>query len=161
VLAIAFIMRGNPIDRSQGVREIIVPVIGSILPFGLLLAHPSPWIAGNKDLLTAVFIWMTLSTGFTIWGVWTLRHSFSITVEARELVSTGPYQWVRHPIYIGEVLSAVSVVVWRCSWLNIFILMLFVFVQLSRSYWEESKLKKVFPDYRNSTGRSLWFWSTE
>jgi protein-S-isoprenylcysteine O-methyltransferase Ste14 len=158
VLAIAFIMRSNLVDRSQGIREIIVPLIGSVLPFGLLLAHPSPWIAGNKDLLTALFIWMTLSTGFTIWGMWTLRHSFSITVEARELVSTGPYHWVRHPIYIGEILSAVSVVVWRCSWLNIFILTLFVFIQLSRSYWEESKLKKIFPDYRDSLGRSLWVW---
>jgi protein-S-isoprenylcysteine O-methyltransferase Ste14 len=161
VLAFAFIIRSNPVARSQGIREIIVPLTGSILPFGLLLSHPSPWIAGNRDLLTAVVIWMTLSTGFTVWGMWTLRHSFSITVEARELVSTGPYRWVRHPIYTGEILSAFSVAFLRFSWFNIFILAVFVIIQLSRSYWEESKLKKVFPDYRNSTGRSPWFWSSE
>jgi len=158
VLAIAFIMRSNPVGRSRGIREIIVPLIGSFLPFGLLLTHPSPWIAGNRDLLTAVFIWMTLSTVFTVWGMWTLRRSFSITVEARELVSAGPYRWVRHPIYIGEILSAVSVAVWRCSWLNVCILTLFMVTQLSRSCWEESKLKKSFPEYRNSLGRGLWFW---
>jgi protein-S-isoprenylcysteine O-methyltransferase Ste14 len=161
VLAFALIIRSNPVVRSQGIREIIVPLIGSILPFGLLLSHPSPWIAGNRVLLTAVFIWMTLSTGFTVWGLWTLRHSFSITVEARELVSTGPYRLVRHPIYAGEILSAFSVAVWRFSWFNIFILVVFVGIQLSRSYWEESKLKKVFPDYGSSTGRNLWFWSAE
>ncbi len=159
VLAIAFIMRGNPVDRSQGIREIIVPLIGSVLPFGLLFTHPSPWIAGDTDLLRLVFIWMTLSTLFTVWGMWTLRNSFSITVEARQLVTRGPYRWVRHPVYTGEILSAVSVVVWRCSWLNVLILTLFVIIQISRSYWEEAKLKRIFPDYKNCPGRSLWVWS--
>jgi protein-S-isoprenylcysteine O-methyltransferase Ste14 len=158
VVAIAFIVRSNPVDRSQGAKEIIVPLIGSALPFGLLFTYPTPWIVSNTGYLMAVFLCMTLSTGFTVWGMWTLRHSFSITVEARELVAHGPYRLVRHPIYLGEIMSAVSVVVWRYSWLNLFILTLFVIVQLLRSYWEESKLGKIFPDYSECFAGRLWFW---
>jgi len=158
VLVIAFIVRSNPVDRSQGIREIIIPLIGSFLPFCLLKTHPSTLIAGDAGLLTAVFLWMTLATSLTTWGMWTLRHSFSITVEARGLVTRGPYRWVRHPVYLGEILAATSVVVWRWSWINLAILLLFVIIQLLRSRLEESKLEKVFPVYRDILSKSRWFW---
>lgn len=110
VLAIAFAMRSDPVDRSQGVAEIIVPLTGSVLPFALLTTEPGAWIRENQFLLTAVFCWMTLATGFTAWSIWTLRRSFSITVEARTLVTHRPYCWVRHPVYLGEILAAAAVV---------------------------------------------------
>jgi len=160
VLAIAFIVRTNPVDRSHGIKEIIVPLIASALPFGLLRINPNRWIIGNTDLLAVVFMWMTLSTALTVWGMWALRRSFSITVEARDVVTCGPYRWLRHPIYLGEILSAAAVVVWRWSWSNAAILVLFVTIQLLRSHWEESKLEKVFPIYREALARSRWFWKT-
>jgi protein-S-isoprenylcysteine O-methyltransferase Ste14 len=159
VVVIAFIVRINPVDRSQGIKEIIVPLIGSALPFGLLRTYPSLWIIEDTSRLTAVFLWMTLATFLTTWAMWTLRRSFSITVEARELVTRGPYRWVRHPVYLGEILAASSVVVWRWSWLNLAILTLFVFIQMLRARLEESKLKKAFPDYGNALAGSRWFWN--
>jgi protein-S-isoprenylcysteine O-methyltransferase Ste14 len=158
VVLIAFIVRTNPIDRSQGVKEIIIPWLGSALPFGLLKTHPTAFIMANENFLTVVFAWMSLATFFTTWGMWSLRHSFSITVEARSLVTTGPYRWVRHPVYLGEMLAATSVVVWRWSFLNASILALFVFVQMLRAHWEEAKLERVFPDYRALMTGSRWFW---
>jgi len=160
VVAIAFIVRSNPVDRSHGVKEIIVPLIASVLPFGLLRTYPSRWIIGNTDLLAAVFMWMTLSTALTVWGMWAVRRSFSITVEARDVVTWGPYRWLRHPIYLGEMLSAAAVVVWRWSWSNAAIFMLFVMIQLLRACWEESKLERVFPAYRDALAGSRWFWRT-
>jgi protein-S-isoprenylcysteine O-methyltransferase Ste14 len=158
VLAIAFIVRRDPVDRSQGFAEIIVPLIGSVLPFCLLTAQPSAWVMGDRILLTAVFSWMTLATAFTTWSMWALRHSFSITVEARTLVSSGPYRWVRHPIYLGEILASASVVVWRWSALNIAIFILFVIIQLLRARREEQKLERIFPDYKVVASGSWWFW---
>jgi len=158
VLLIAFTVRRDPVNRSQGFREIIIPLVGSLLPFLMLLTRPNPWIAGNANRLVAVFLCMTISTGITAWSMWVLRHSFSITVEARSLVTRGPFRWVRHPVYLGEVLSAAAVVVWRWSWMNFAVLMLFVIIQLLRSWWEESKLMMAFPDYRFFASRSWWFW---
>jgi protein-S-isoprenylcysteine O-methyltransferase Ste14 len=40
-----------------------------------------------------------------VWGVATLRRSFGIFVSVREVVMTGPYRFVRHPIYLGYILA--------------------------------------------------------
>jgi protein-S-isoprenylcysteine O-methyltransferase Ste14 len=158
VVFIAFIIRIDPVDRSRGFKEIIIPLIGSALPFGLLKTYPTPWIMADLNRLTAVFAWMSLATFFTAWGMWTLRRSFSITVEARSLVTKGPYRLVRHPVYLGEVFAAVSVVMWRWSWVNAGILAMFIIVQMSRARWEENKLKRIFPEYKELMAKSLWFW---
>ena len=101
---------------------------------------------------------MTAATVLTVWGLWTLKRSFSITVEARDLVTNGPYRFIRHPIYLGEMLTALAVAFWRFSLLNLFIFTLFVVIQLFRAKWEEEKLVKVFPDYKKYSLLSLWPW---
>jgi protein-S-isoprenylcysteine O-methyltransferase Ste14 len=158
VLAFAFMVRRDPVDRSYGVFEIIVPLIGSVLPFGLLLTGPNVWVIENRVLVRVVFSWMTISTTFTAWGMWVLRRSFSITVEARALVTGGPYRWIRHPIYLGEILASAAVVVWRWSILNVGIFIIFVTIQLFRASREEVKLAKTFPAYRDLSSTSWWFW---
>ena len=158
VLATAFIVRRDPVSRSRGVAEIIVPLVGSVLPFGLLTTPPVMWMSGSSGLVIMISLWTTIATLFTTWSMWTLRRSFSITVEARALVTAGPYQWTRHPVYLGEVMATLAVMVWRLSVLNIMIFALFVSMQFSRAYLEERKLLSAFPDYRNFADGSWWFW---
>jgi protein-S-isoprenylcysteine O-methyltransferase Ste14 len=151
VLMAAFLLRSTPRERSRGVREVLVPVAAGLLPFALLCASPTPRVV-------AIFWWMTAATGLTVWGIWTLRHAFSITVEARSLVTGGPYRFVRHPVYLGEILAATGVTLLRFSLLNMTLLALFISLQLIRSSWEELKLCRNFPEYRTYAARSLWFW---
>ena len=156
VLMTAFLVRTDPVDRSRGIREVIIPLVGSILPFALLCSPPAPWIMENRTYLLTTFGWMTASTAFTVWGMWTLRRSFSITVEARALVTAGPYRFIRHPIYLGEILSTSAVAFWRFSSLNLTILMIFVVIQIARSRWEERKLEKNFPEYGKYASKAWW-----
>jgi len=155
-ILISYAIRTEPLERSRGVREIVIPLIGAVAPFALLLTPPSPWIVHNIYGLYAVFYWMTAATSLTLWGIWTLRRSFSITVEARALVTNGPYRWLKHPIYLGEILTAGGVLVWRFSPQNLAIFIIFVQVQILRARWEEDKLKRVFPnegDWEKLLGR--------
>ena len=158
VLIAAFLLRTTPLDRSRGVREIIIPLVASLLPFTLLLSPPASWVVANRPLLFSIFWWMTAATGLTVWGMWTLRHSFSITVEARTLVTGGPYRFVRHPVYLGEILAAAGVAMLRISPLNCLLLALFVILQLLRTRWEEAKLSRNFPEYNSFASRTYWFW---
>jgi protein-S-isoprenylcysteine O-methyltransferase Ste14 len=146
-ILISYAIRTEPRERSSGIKEILIPLIGAVTPFALLLTPPSPWTYHNIYGLYAVFYWMTATTALTLWGIWTLRRSFSITVEVRTLVTNGPYRWLRHPIYLGETLTAVGVLVWRFSLQSLAIFLTFVIIQILRARWEEDKLKKHFSNY--------------
>jgi protein-S-isoprenylcysteine O-methyltransferase Ste14 len=158
ILIIAFMIRTDPVDRSRGVAEIAIPAVGALLPFVLLLSPPAGSILSNRTLYAGIFWFMTMATLLTVWGMWTLRRSFSITVEARELVTGGPYRFLRHPIYAGEILATATVAVWRYSWLNMAALILFVILQLARARMEEEKLKRNFPAYEEYAKKVWWVW---
>ena len=158
-LLLAYLIRSEPRERSRGVKEILLPLAVAALPFALLATSPSPAVTARRPLLLAVFWAMTLSSALTAWGIWTLRRSFSITVEARDLVTEGPYRWVRHPVYLGEVLSAAIVTAWRPSLANGVLLVLFAGLQLYRSRLEERKLALAFPEaYPAWAHRTWWLW---
>jgi len=158
VLIIAYLFRSAPVHRSRGVREIIIPLVGSALPFFLLISPPNPAITASPPLFYGLLWGMAAATLLTVWGMWSLRSSFSITVEARQLVTSGPYRLVRHPIYCGEILAAATVAAIRFSAVNVVLLLLFSTLQLWRTRMEEAKLAAVFPAYREFAGRSWWFW---
>jgi protein-S-isoprenylcysteine O-methyltransferase Ste14 len=100
---------------------------------------------------------MTIFTSLTIWGMWYLKSSFSITVEARKLITTGPFKFIRHPIYFGELMTALFVCIWRFSWMNLGFYILLVIIQLYRSNLEQKKLAKNFPDYQKIMMKKWWF----
>jgi drug/metabolite transporter (DMT)-like permease/protein-S-isoprenylcysteine O-methyltransferase Ste14 len=161
ILIIAFWIRIHPVDRSRGLSEIVIPGIGALLPFALLFSPPVGLIIRSQVLKTGVFWIMTLATLLTVWGMWYLRRSFSITVEARELITSGPYRFLRHPIYTGEMLAAAAVTVWRFSWANAMVLTLFMGIQLIRTRMEEDKLEKNFPAYKDYKGSVWWVRGTK
>ena len=158
VFLVSYALRSEPVSRSRGVREILIPLLGGVLPFALLLSPPHPMASSSVTYLYIIFLWMTAAACLTVWGLWTLRRSFSITVEVRELVTVGPYRFVRHPVYLGEMLSALGVAVLRFSAANAALLLLFTAIQLYRSRMEENKLACVYPAYRDFAARSFWFW---
>lgn len=156
VLAAAFLARFDPVDRSRGVNEVALPVLGALLPFGLLLSPPHPFVLAHPALLRAVFWWMAAASCLTVWGMGALGRSFSITVEARALVTSGPYRWVRHPVYLGELLTAVAVCGWRFSAANVALAVALAAVQLWRARLEEQKLARHFPDFSAWRRGSWW-----
>jgi len=158
VLLVAVVVRREPVDRARGAREVLVPLVGAALPFGLLAAPPHPWVLARPAVLLGVFWWMTAATALTAWGLWVLRRSFSITVEARELVTRGPYRWVRHPVYLGELLTAAAVTLWRFSFPSLGLLAVFAAVQCLRARWEEEKLARSLEGYRAFRSVSRWLW---
>lgn len=153
-----YAVRIEPIDRSRGAREIVLPLVAGVLPFAFLFFPVNREIVSTRERAMALFAAMTLFTSLTIWGMATLRRAFSVTVEARTLVTGGPYRLVRHPIYTGEVLTGAMVVILRFTPANGALFAFFVALQLARSRLEEIKLLRVFPEYRDTVGKSAWFW---
>lgn len=157
-LAWAYAVRSDPVARARGAGEVLVPLAGAAWPFGLLLTPPHPAWAVRPEGLRWVLGFMTAGTALTVWGLWCLRGAFSIAVEARYLVDRGPYRWVRHPVYLGELASAAAVAAWRWSWVNAVLWVGFAALQFVRARLEERKLLAALPDYAPYARRAWWFW---
>ena len=143
----------------------LLVVAALILCFVFLLV-PN-WIAGffARPLLPQGglffyigFALLLAAMAFTVWARTTLGRNWSgrVTIkEDHELVTTGPYGLVRHPIYTGALLAIIgtTVALGTIGGLVSIVLILAVFVR--KIHLEEQVLGRHFGDkyaaYRNKT----------
>jgi protein-S-isoprenylcysteine O-methyltransferase Ste14 len=67
--------------------------------------------------------------------------------EARGLVTTGPYHFMRHPIYLGEITAGFGLVLPTLFSLHVVVFAVFLAAQLIRTYFEERVLRATYPQY--------------
>ncbi len=69
------------------------------------------------------------------------------------LVETGPYRFVRHPMYSGAAIAALGWALWVHGWLTLgYAILLFLFFDI-KSRREEQWLKEKFSGYEGSRRR--------
>jgi len=147
LLATAYLTRIRAAERAQGFWERIFPLLvflASLAGAGLLQSRPgSPrfYLAGAGLLLAP------LGLVLSIWSVWHLRSSFSIMAEARRTVVSGPYRYVRHPLYLGEILTLLGVCLMIGTGTALLFWALISGSQLARARIEEKKLSRTLSDY--------------
>lgn len=104
------------------------------LPF--LRGHGAPWVGLVFVLVAPV----------------TLRKNYSFTLVIRrdhELVTSGIYRIVRHPIYFGAILVALGLPIGTASWIALPPMLLLIPLVLYRMGIEERLLLEKFgDDYR-------------
>jgi protein-S-isoprenylcysteine O-methyltransferase Ste14 len=86
-------------------------------------------------------------TGFAILSMLHLGRSFSVMAEARMLATDGPYAYVRHPLYLGEGVSVLGLMLQYLSPAAIALVALEFALQLVRMRNEEAVLSAFFPGY--------------
>ena len=100
---------------------------------------------------------LLLTTGFIMWVM--RANSFAAPVvkvqseRGHRVVSTGPYAWVRHPMYSGTILFFVGVPLLLGSWWGVALSPLFVILFAVRSGIEERALIAGLPGYADYTRR--------
>lgn len=97
------------------------------------------WLVLPADILA------TLGLAYAVWGLAYLRRSFSIIPEARRLVTGGPYKFSRHPVYLGEIVTAIGVNMATAGPLSALAVLYFVICEVLRMRWEEGVLARAFP----------------
>ncbi len=65
-----------------------------------------------------------------------------------DLVSAGPYRWVRHPMYSAVILFMAGVAARSGSWIVVAELIGLVVLFSVKSRWEEAQLAEAFDGYR-------------
>jgi protein-S-isoprenylcysteine O-methyltransferase Ste14 len=121
-------------------------VLATVLAIDALgLSAAQPVTQPDARVLAAA---LTLTgTVLAFWSAWYLGRNFSLLPQARTLVTTGPYRFVRHPIYLGGLLITIGEIWLRCSTLTVVLNLLFVAAQIVRLRYEEALLERTFPEY--------------
>jgi protein-S-isoprenylcysteine O-methyltransferase Ste14 len=106
--------------------------------------------------LVAAFLWLSaptpesLAVGFpvSIFGLalraWAAGHLEKNTT----LADGGPYAYIRNPLYIGTLLTALGLVIASRRWeLGLLFAAVFLLIYLPVVELEEQHLRKLFPEY--------------
>lgn len=113
-------------------------------------------------LLVAAFAWFSHPTIGSLWAgipaslcglalrAWAAGH----LAKNAQLAQSGPYAWVRNPLYIGTLLVAAGLVVAsRSIGLGILFAAVFGLIYLPVIQLEEQHLRSLFPEYADYAQR--------
>jgi protein-S-isoprenylcysteine O-methyltransferase Ste14 len=153
--AALFMKRGHvPWARELRIRALIVILAVVLIRFGAFRGsgvNTDPWRAGVGLVLFA------LGLGFAIWARVHIGRNWGTPMsrkEEPELVTSGPYHLVRHPIYSGILLAGVGTAV-ALSWLWLIAVVLAGVYFVYSATVEERNMAQQFPEaypaYRRST----------
>jgi protein-S-isoprenylcysteine O-methyltransferase Ste14 len=87
---------------------------------------------------------------FAVWARWHLGSNWSGTVTLKEdhtLIRTGPYRYVRHPIYSGLLLAILGTAVAIGEWRGLLAFALAFLSFAYKSRVEEDRMRETFPEY--------------
>ncbi len=149
LLLLSYWRKPPPLAERRDWRAVLATAL-AIDALGFSTAQPitQPDAAG----IAAAF--MLAGTLLAFWAAWTLGRSFSLLPQARRLVTSGPYRYVRHPIYLGGFLITLGEVWLRWSPLVVALNLVFVAAQVARLRYEEALLERTFPEYAEYRART-------
>lgn len=148
-----YMLRGPAVAKDHRLVAVAPAMIGSFILFCLPLVPGGP-PTSTAAVLAASDILLTIGIVIALYSLSYLRKRFSIVPEARGLVQTGPYAIVRHPVYLGEILSGLGLVLPRIFSLQLVVFLVFLAAQLVRMRYEERVLGQTYPQYRSYARRT-------
>ena len=142
--ASAVILRSAPSGKASGLEPRISALLGTFLIYAIVLL-PRRDLSLTEEVVSTLFT-MIGNVGAVI-ALAQLGRSFSIMAESRRLVTTGPYRFVRHPLYAAEEIATIGMFMqFALPWAALLFVVQVAF-QLRRMHNEELVLTARFPEY--------------
>lgn len=103
---------------------------------------------------------ITIGIALREWAVLSLGRFFTVTVTVasdHRLIKRGPYRWLRHPAYSGNILTLVGMPLALGTWVgSVLVVVLSAVGYLYRIRIEEQALLEVFGDDYRAYKRQTW-----
>ncbi|MGD0557071.1 MAG: isoprenylcysteine carboxylmethyltransferase family protein [Streptosporangiaceae bacterium] len=141
--------------QFAGVRAAFVILIVLLLRLGVIKKHAgvttNPWLEG---IGLAVFL---LGLGLAVWARIYIGRNWGMPMTEKaepELVSTGPYHTVRHPIYSGILLALIgSALALGVYWFIAAAILgaYFIYSAVMEERYLTKLLPDSYPEYKRST----------
>jgi protein-S-isoprenylcysteine O-methyltransferase Ste14 len=144
LVVILFAVRRRAIKGQRAtLGQAMVALVGTFL-LNVVAYVPIDESTSTAGLLASSGV-VLLGTLFTIWSLAILGRCFGLFPEVRGLVLRGPYRLVRHPVYLGEVVSALGLLLAKPHPLVVVVFLAFVGLQYWRTVYEERALAAAYP----------------
>jgi len=138
------VSRLPPKGTARGIEPRVTSVAGTFLVVIAMFLTPASGSAAAQ--VVALFL-IFVGTVSSIFCLYWLGRSFSIMATARQLVTTGPYSIVRHPLYVCEAAFVLGMIISHFSALIVALGALQFLLQYRRARNEEGILRQTFPEY--------------
>jgi protein-S-isoprenylcysteine O-methyltransferase Ste14 len=151
-MAALVLIRKTPVRKLPRLAPQLAALAGTWLVIVLGLQPLTPgawWVPLVSSLL------MVAGMACAVVTLLVLGRCFGILPEARGLVTSGPYRYVRHPLYSAEALAFLGVLLPVLSPVSLVIYGVFLALQALRTRYEEEVLAAVFPEY-DAYRRTTW-----
>lgn len=143
-----------PWSRELRIRAVVAVVVVVLIRLGVFRGHGIDTDPGRAAVGLVLFV---LGLGFAIWARLHIGRNWGTPMtqkEDPELVTSGPYRLVRHPIYSGILVAGVGTAV-GLSWFWLAGVGLAAIYFLYSATVEERFMAEQFPDdypaYKRST----------
>src|SRR5260221_349978 len=123
-----------------------VAVLATSTPFVFpLLGGDGQGTAGQL----AADVLLVAGTSWSVWSLYFLGRNLSVIAQARGVADGGPYRFVRHPLYGGEIISSLGLAVAVSSVPAFAVWLALIAMQVYRAVREEQVLVQALPQYRD------------
>jgi protein-S-isoprenylcysteine O-methyltransferase Ste14 len=115
-------------------------------------------VAGTHSTLSYIALCLSLACA-VLWFVARrqLGDAFSVTAQARHLVTRGIYAKIRHPIYVFGTLAFLFVVLALMDWSALLVWVIVILIQVMRIRREERVLGETFGAEYAAYRSQTWF----
>jgi protein-S-isoprenylcysteine O-methyltransferase Ste14 len=136
IVVILLVFRRPSANISRKPWDWLAGIAGSLL---VLLVRPDGRAVAPD---AAGFALQLAGTVFQLYGKLALGRSFGIVAANRGIVLSGPYRLVRHPIYLGYLVTHAGFLISNVSVRNVLVYVAAYFFQIARIYAEERILSE-------------------
>lgn len=144
LLTVVVLAAASALLFAQGMR---------IGPLRLRFLPPHLWIAYLGIAVSFVGAGIAIWARYSIGAYWSARVTLK---EGHQLIRSGPYAYVRHPIYTGMLVACIGTALVVGEWRGVLAVALLLAAHSRKAMREESMLTREFgqqyTSYRQSTG---------
>ena len=151
LMVIMFAVRRVPLHNPIALYPRFAAGAGTFLGIGIVMI-PLEELSSGLYLVSLFSI--IGGTVFSVWATLTLARSISIMPQARKLVTSGPYAFIRHPLYLGEFVVLFGIALQHSMPWALLLLAIQSMFQFERMKNEERVLAHAFPNYADYVART-------
>ncbi|EAP97555.1 hypothetical protein JNB_18833 [Janibacter sp. HTCC2649] len=154
VLTVMYLRRAAPTRTDGHLGRGVVAGIATFSGFVIPLVAPG---GAGQAVVAVGSAFVAVGITLSVWALLHLRTNISVVPQSRQLASSGPYRFFRHPLYVFEYISAIGLAIVNGGGWGWAVVLVLAVLQVLRARWEEALLHEQVEGYSAYAARTRGF----